>query len=74
MSENQIKNPPQSWYYGWTIVFAAALLTMITVGMRMSIGPFVIPMLRHEPQQSLSGYCFWDDGLWYRHADCRLLR
>ena len=44
MSKNQIKNPPQSWYYGWTIVFAAALLTMITVGMRMSIGPFVIPM------------------------------
>ncbi len=32
------------WYYGWTIVFAAALLTMITVGMRMSIGPFLIPM------------------------------
>lgn len=32
------------WYYGWTIVFAAAMLTMITVGMRMSIGPFLIPM------------------------------
>ncbi len=32
------------WYYGWTIVIAAALLTMFTVGMRMSIGPFVIPM------------------------------
>lgn len=38
-------NPPiRSWYYGWTIVIAAALLTMFTVGMRMSIGPFVIPM------------------------------
>lgn len=44
MSQNQIKKPTQNWYYGWTIVFAAALLTMITVGMRMSIGPFVIPM------------------------------
>lgn len=44
MSENQIKSPKKGWYYGWTIVFAAALLTMITVGMRMSIGPFVIPM------------------------------
>lgn len=35
---------PKRWYYGWTIVIAAALLTMFTVGMRMSIGPFVIPM------------------------------
>lgn len=35
---------PTPWYYGWTIVFFAALLTMITVGMRMSIGPFLIPM------------------------------
>ena len=40
----QLSNNSSSWYYGWTIVFAAALLTMITVGMRMSIGPFVIPM------------------------------
>ena len=32
-------------YYGWNIVFASALLTLITVGMRMSIGPFFLPML-----------------------------
>lgn len=44
MSENQINIPHKGWYYGWTIVLSAALLTMITVGMRMSIGPFVIPM------------------------------
>ena len=44
MSEIQLPPTSQRWYYGWTIVLAAALLTMITVGMRMSIGPFVIPM------------------------------
>ena len=33
------------WYYGWNIVFASAILTLITVGMRMSIGPFFLPML-----------------------------
>ncbi len=32
-------------YYGWNIVIAAAVLTLITVGMRMSIGPFFLPML-----------------------------
>ena len=36
--------PSKGWYFGWNIVMAASLLTMITVGMRMSIGPFVIPM------------------------------
>lgn len=44
MSNPQKTSNTSGWYYGWTIVFAAALLTMITVGMRMSIGPFVIPM------------------------------
>ena len=44
MSNPQKTSSTSGWYYGWTIVFAAALLTMITVGMRMSIGPFVIPM------------------------------
>lgn len=34
-----------SWYFGWNIVAAATLLTMLTVGMRMSIGPFFLPML-----------------------------
>lgn len=33
------------WYYGWNIVIASAFLTLLTVGMRMSIGPFFLPML-----------------------------
>jgi MFS family permease len=33
-----------SWYPGWNIVAAATLLTLLTVGMRMSIGPFFLPM------------------------------
>lgn len=32
-------------YYGWKIVVASSILTLITVGMRMSIGPFFLPML-----------------------------
>ena len=32
------------WYYGWNIVAAATLLTLLTVGMRMGIGPFFLPM------------------------------
>jgi MFS family permease len=34
-----------SWYSGWNIVAAAALLTLLTVGMRMGIGPFFLPMV-----------------------------
>ncbi len=34
------------WYYGWNIVAAAGLLTLLTVGTRMSIGPFFLPMAR----------------------------
>ncbi|HYD61673.1 MAG TPA: MFS transporter [Noviherbaspirillum sp.] len=33
------------WYYGWNIVAAATLLTMLTVGMRLGIGPFFLPMV-----------------------------
>lgn len=33
-----------SWYFGWNIVAAAALLTLLTVGMRMGIGPFFLPI------------------------------
>lgn len=33
-----------SWYFGWNIVAASALLTLLTVGMRMGIGPFFLPM------------------------------
>lgn len=32
------------WYFGWNIVASATLLTLLTVGMRMSIGPFFLPM------------------------------
>jgi MFS family permease len=33
-----------SWYFGWNIVAAATLQTLLTVGMRMGIGPFFLPM------------------------------
>ena len=33
------------WYFGWNIVAAACLLTLLTVGMRMGIGPFFLPMV-----------------------------
>ncbi|MFM7012348.1 MAG: MFS transporter [Betaproteobacteria bacterium] len=32
------------WYFGWNIVAASSLLTLLTVGMRMGIGPFFLPM------------------------------
>src|SRR5690606_29380455 len=32
------------WYFGWNIVAAACALTLLTVGMRMGIGPFFLPM------------------------------
>nr|WP_019142807.1 MFS transporter [Noviherbaspirillum massiliense] len=35
-----------SWYFGWNIVAAATLLTLLTVGMRLGIGPFFLPMAR----------------------------
>ncbi len=34
----------KQWYYGWNIVAAATFLTLLTVGMRMGIGPFFIPI------------------------------
>lgn len=37
----------QKWYYGWNIVIAASIVTLVTVGMRMSIGPFFLPMMAH---------------------------
>lgn len=36
--------PTPRWYFGWNIVAASAVLTMLTVGMRMGIGPFFLPM------------------------------
>lgn len=35
---------PGRWYFGWNIVAASTLLTLLTVGMRMGIGPFFLPM------------------------------
>jgi len=32
------------WYFGWNIVAAATLLTLLTMGMRMGVGPFFLPM------------------------------
>lgn len=32
------------WYFGWNIVAAASILTLLTVGLRMSIGPFFLPI------------------------------
>src|SRR5438128_9780956 len=32
------------WYFGWNIVAAAALLTLLSSGMRLSFGPFFLPM------------------------------
>lgn len=35
---------PGRWYAGWNIVAAAAFLTLLSVGMRLGIGPFFLPM------------------------------
>ena len=32
------------WYFGWNIVAAAALLTLLSVGMRLGVGPFFLPI------------------------------
>lgn len=34
------------WYFGWNIVAAATLLTLLTVGLRLGAGPFILPMTR----------------------------
>jgi len=36
--------PADWWYFGWNIVAAGSVLTLLTVGLRMSIGPFFLPM------------------------------
>lgn len=33
-----------SWYFGWNIVAAATILTLLTVGLRLGIGPLFLPM------------------------------
>jgi MFS family permease len=32
------------WYFGWNIVAAATLLTLLTLGLRLGIGPYFLPM------------------------------
>lgn len=32
------------WYFGWNIVASAAALTLLSVGMRLGIGPFFLPI------------------------------
>lgn len=32
------------WYFGWNIVAAATILTLLTVGLRLGIGPLFLPM------------------------------
>ncbi|WP_404298833.1 MFS transporter [Alicycliphilus denitrificans] len=39
--------PPQNtarWYFGWNIVAAATVLTTLTVGLRLGLGPLFLPM------------------------------
>ncbi|MDB5856950.1 MAG: putative rane protein [Ramlibacter sp.] len=42
----EVATPERSerWYFGWNIVVAAALLTLLSVGMRLGIGPFFLPV------------------------------
>ncbi len=39
------KQSNKQWYYGWNIVAAATILTLLTVGMRLGIGPFFLPII-----------------------------
>ena len=34
----------QRWYFGWNTVAAATVLTALTVGMRLGLGPLFLPM------------------------------
>jgi len=38
------KQESGGWYFGWNIVGAATVLTLLTVGLRMGIGPFFLPI------------------------------
>lgn len=42
---NRIRSAAR-WYFGWNIVAAAATLTLLTVGLRMGIGPFFLPITK----------------------------
>ena len=43
---NQVTTNEQAgrWYFGWNIVAASAALTLLSVGMRLGIGPFFLPI------------------------------
>ncbi|MEJ7931090.1 MFS transporter [Ramlibacter sp. AN1015] len=45
-SPSQARRVPAwgSWYYGWNIVAVAGFTTLLSVGMRLAIGPFFLPM------------------------------
>jgi MFS family permease len=45
------------WYFGWNIVAASAVLTLVAVGMRLGIGPFFLPIANdlHFSRSTLSG-------------------
>ncbi len=34
------------WYFGWNIVACAAVLTLLSTGMRLGIGPYFLPIAR----------------------------
>jgi len=44
-------------YFGWIIVWAATALTLLTVGLRLSVGPFFLPITEdlHISRSELSG-------------------
>lgn len=39
-----IRSKQPGWYFGWNIVAVSTLLTLLTVGMRLGIGPFFLPI------------------------------
>ncbi|KJR49026.1 putative transporter [Desulfosporosinus sp. I2] len=41
----KVKESKERWYYGWYIVIAASLITLLTVGFRLGVGPFVKPVM-----------------------------
>lgn len=44
MTQAVIRQARGRWYFGWNIVAVASLLTLLTVGLRMSVGPFFLPI------------------------------
>ncbi len=39
-------NSTGGWYFGWNIVAAATIVSLLAVGMRMGVGPFFLPITR----------------------------